>query len=168
MKKIPCSYIVIPAIVFLSTNLSSQITIAGAEWARSLALPNFAPPMWFNETIWQLVNIFAALAAVLVWESLKRTPRFWAVISCLGTSAGLIIIWTYVFYNLHMLQIACWKLELITALVMSCIVMLWNPLRLAAYLLMPLAGWLAFKSYIVCSIWQLNQTAGMVEYFKWW
>ena len=154
MKKIPTSYLVIPALVFLFTNICLYFAFNAQEWLKTLIVPPFTPPYWVMQSLWHLVNVLAAISGIQVWEKMKRTSTFHFIFFCFFAVMGIDILASYSIYQTHMLEWAPVIFVMLTALLSIIIGLLWRTLPIAAYLLIPMALWDAFRIY---GFWTLNQ-----------
>jgi len=154
MKKVPTSYIVIPALVFLFTNTCLYFAYNAQAWLSTLIIPPFTPPYWVMQSFWHLVNVLAAISGIQMWETMKRNDTFYMVFGSFFAVMFIDIITSYGIYHAHMLSWAPVFFMVLTALLSVIIGLLWHTLPLAAYLLIPMAVWDAFRVY---GFWMLNQ-----------
>lgn len=126
---------------------------APGEWYAGLAKPAFNPPGWLFGPVWTVLYILIAIAGWRVWQR-DRTGwpmKFW------WTQMGLNFLWTPVFFTAHQIGLAFLVILLLLAAVLAFIVAAWRRQdRVAAWMFVPYAVWVAFASALNGSIWALN------------
>ncbi len=149
-------FLIIIGFVLLVAGLGSYFTSLGMSgWYQTLLLPGFTPSGQFIGIIWMILYALLALSLITAFDqkpqrSLGRLTAFYLV------NGALSVLWCYLFFSLHRLDvafIACMALLLSVALL---IVENLRFKRLAALLLLPYLLWVAFAGYLNYSIWSLN------------
>lgn len=126
----------------------------------ALARPAWAPPGWLFGPVWSALYLLMGIAAWLVWRARPVTPtgrtsRRRGLALFVGQLA-LNALWTWLFF--------AWREG---AMALGEIILLWiavaitawyfNRVRpLAAWLLVPYLGWVAFATALTWAVWQGN------------
>lgn len=149
--------LIMPLIALGTLILGRTFTSSGMEWYKTIALPSFTPPGWFIGLVWQTIYIMTTISAVMVWRTGLRDTRFWTIISLFVVNVGLNVLWTYLFFNQHMIGTAAIDALLLSASVYALIVLIYPISRTAALLLVPYALWSSFATYLNYVIWTMNR-----------
>ncbi len=128
-------------------------------WYTALRKPALVPPGPVFGFAWLLLYTTIALSYSLIME-LPPTKQRRNILFLFGLVLGLNLVWSPVFFGAHDIGVAKY-LNLIMALVLSATIWLAFRLRqLAALLLLPYLAWLAFATFLVVGIANLNPEAG--------
>lgn len=113
-----------------------------------LDLPPFAPPGWVFGPVWTVLYVLIAVAGWLVWREvgLDRSIAVYAVQLVLNA------LWTPIFFAGDRYGLALVEIVVLLAAVVATIVMFARRSRIAAALLVPYAGWVAFATALNASI----------------
>jgi benzodiazapine receptor len=150
------NYFIIPLIVFLVAFLGSLITSGGMDWYKTINLPVWTLPGSVIGMAWTIIFILSAISVLIVWNKFSRGKRFNLIITIFILNALLNVLWSYLFFDRHLL---CWAAveAAILGLSVVLLVILIRPFsRLAALLLYPYAIWVAFATYLTYTVWMLN------------
>ena len=122
------------------------------EWYASLAKPSFNPPAWLFGPVWTALYILIAVAGWRVWQRDRGglPMKLW------WTQLVLNFLWTPVFFAVHQLGLALVVILLMLAAILAVIVTAWRLDRVATWLFVPYAAWVAFASMLNASIVALN------------
>jgi translocator protein len=127
------------------------LTVPGA-WYAGLNKPSFNPPAWLFGPVWTVLYVLIAVAGWRVWQR-DRTgwlmKLWWAQLS-------LNFLWTPVFFAAHQVGLALIVILLMLAVILAFIAMTWRQDRVAAWLFVPYAAWVALASVLNASIWMMN------------
>ncbi len=66
------------------------------------------------------------------------------------------MLWSYLFFGLHLMSAATGEAALLFLSVLGVIAVVWPVSRVAAALLFPYAGWVAFATYLTLRVWTMN------------
>jgi len=148
------------ALIILGTVLvawsGSRITGAGMGWYRTLRLPAWTPPGAVIGTVWTVIFVLTAIAAIMVLRRLTSAPRKTCFVTALVLNGFLNVGWSWVFFGQHLLGWAVFEAVLLELSVVALIVLAWSVSRRAALLLVPYAGWVAFATYLTYVVRNLN------------
>lgn len=141
---------------FLVLVIGGGLTIgyltAPGEWYASLVKPSFNPPGWIFGPVWTVLYVLIAVAG---WRTFERDRRgrpmrlWWAQL-------GLNFLWSPVFFAAHRIGLALVVILLMLAAILAFVAIVRREDRVAAWLFVPYAAWVAFASLLNGSIWMLN------------
>jgi tryptophan-rich sensory protein len=125
---------------------------ASGEWYAGLAKPAFNPPDWLFAPAWTVVYALIAVAGWRVWrnDSGGWPMRLWWVQLVLN------FLWSPTFFAAHRIGLALVVILLLLATILAFIVAAWRQDRVAAWLFVPYAAWLAFASALNAAVLGLN------------
>jgi benzodiazapine receptor len=125
---------------------------APGPWYEALAKPSFNPPNWLFGPAWTILYVLIAIAGWRIWERERsgRAMQLW------GLQLALNFLWSPVFFALHQIGLALLVVLLLLAAILAFIAVAWNRDRIAAWLFVPYAAWVAFASALNAALWQLN------------
>lgn len=143
-------------IMFLVLVLGGGLALGGltvpSGWYAELTKPSFTPPAWLFGPVWTVLYVLIAVAGWRVWQC-DRTG--WPM-TLWWTQLVLNFLWTPVFFAAHQIGLALVVILLMLAAILGFISAAWRLDRLAAWLFVPYASWVAFASLLNASIWMLN------------
>jgi translocator protein len=146
----------LPLFLFLLFVVGGGLAIgyvtAPGDWYAQLAKPAFTPPGWLIAPVWTLLYIFIAVAGWRVW----RHDRAGAPIKLWWVQLALNFAWSPVFFSAHRIGIALAIILLLLLNIFAFAVASWRIDRIAAWLFVPYAAWVAFASMLNASILILN------------
>ena len=122
------------------------------QWYAGLAKPPFNPPAWLFGPVWTVLYIFIAIAGWSVW---LRDRTVWPM-KLWWAQLVLNFLWTPVFFAARLPGLALVVILLMLAAILAFIATAWRQDRLAAWLFVPYAAWVAFASMLNASIVALN------------
>lgn len=127
-------------------------TTAPDGWYAKLAKPPFNPPNWVFAPVWLALYVLIAIAG---WRTFLRdassTPMFLWILQMILNWA-----WSPTWFTLHLLWPAFAIIIAILLLIVAFIVTSWRRDRVAAWMFVPYAAWVAFASTLNLSIAILN------------
>lgn len=152
------NYVLIPAVTILVAAVGGWLTEAGpGSWYRTIKLPSWTPSGSVIGLVWSVIFLLTAIAALIIWNAAGSKPRLDLIVGLFLANAGLNVLWSLLFFRLHLLTAAGWEAALLDLTVLGLIVLCWPIARSAAWLLMPYAGWVAFATYLTFLIGRLNR-----------
>lgn len=122
------------------------------EWYAGLAKPSFNPPAWLFGPVWTVLYVLIAIAGWRVWQ---RDRSGWPM-NLWWSQMALNFLWTPVFFGVHQLGLALVVILLMLAAILAFLATAWRLDRVAAWLFVPYAAWVAFASLLNGTIWMLN------------
>ena len=131
--------------------LIGALTIPG-PWYQALQKPPFNPPNWLFGPAWTLLYLLIAIAGwrVFVHARSGLLMKVWWLQLVLN------FLWSPVFFGLQLIGPAVAVIAALLATILAFIVMAWRVERMAAWLFVPYAAWVAFAATLNLSIWLLN------------
>ena len=143
-------------ILFLALALGGGLLLGflttPGEWYAGLAKPSFNPPAWLFGPVWTTLYVMIAVAG---WRTFER-DRSSAPMKLWWVQLALNFLWTPVFFAAHQLGLALVVILLMLAAILGFIASARRVDRVAAWLFVPYAAWVAFASVLNGSIWALN------------
>ena len=150
------NYLVIPLITIFISVFGNWLTSGGMDWYRTINLPEWTPPGSFIGAMWTVIYILTAISAVIVWNTFPRDGRFSAILWLFLANAFFNVLWSYIFFNQHLIGWATLEAVLLALSVFGLIFLIWPISRITASLLFLYAGWARFATYVSYSVWLLN------------
>jgi len=128
------------------------LTVPGA-WYAGLAKPAFNPPSWLFAPVWTLLYILIAVAGWRIWwrDGGSLPMKLWSA------QLALNFLWSPVFFAAHQTGLALAVILLLLAAILAFIATAWRRDRVAAWLFVPYAAWVAFASLLNVAIFVLNR-----------
>ena len=127
------------------------LTPAGA-WYAQLTKPAFDPPGWVFGPVWTVLYILIAIAGWRVW----RRDRTSAAMLFWWAQLALNFLWSPIFFAAHRMGLALAVILLLLAAILAFMATAWRPDRVAAWLFIPYAAWVAFASLLNGALLALN------------
>ncbi len=124
-------------------------------WYRTLHKPDFNPPDWVFAPVWTLLYLMIALAGWRVWRRVGLSGARAGMVAYLAQLA-LNLAWSFLFFGGRMIGIALAEIVLLLVAIGVNAVLFWRIDRLAGWLLVPYAAWVAFACVLNFALWRLN------------
>jgi benzodiazapine receptor len=125
---------------------------APGEWYAGLAKPSFNPPNWVFGPVWTVLYVLIAVAGWLTFEGDRNgwpMKLWWAQLV-------FNFLWSPVFFVAHRIELALLVITLLLAAILAFVAASWRDNRVAAWLFVPYAAWVAFAAALNGSILLLN------------
>lgn len=150
-KNRPLTLILFLALVLGGGLALGAITVTGG-WYETLVKPPFNPPNWAFGPAWTILYVLIAIAGWRTWERARAgtAMKLWWVQLILN------FLWTPVYFGAHQIGLALIVILALLATILAFIRASWTPDRVASWLFLPYAAWVAFAAYLNGSIWVLN------------
>jgi benzodiazapine receptor len=143
-------------ILFIALVVGAGLAIgyvtAPGEWYAGLVKPSFNPPNWVFAPVWTVLYVLIAVAGWRVW----RKDAGGSAMKMWWLQLGLNLLWSPVFFAAHRIGLALFIILLMLAAIIAFIVLSWRQERIAAWLFVPYAAWVAFAAMLNGSIFALN------------
>jgi translocator protein len=122
------------------------------EWYESLAKPAFNPPAWVFGPVWTVLYVLIAIAGWRTWRATRGSTAMalWIAQMVLNW------LWSPVFFGAEAPSTALAIVVAMLAAIVAFIVHVWRNDRLAAWLFVPYAAWVAFATVLNGSIVVMN------------
>jgi len=150
------NYFLIPVIIFLTAYCGGVITNRGLSWYKKIKLPSFTPPEYFIGFAWTIIFILLAVSIIIAAIGLSGNAFLW-LMALFILNLILNFSWSSLFFGRHLLGLAAFESLLLEFSIFALIVYIWPSSMLAAALLFPYAGWVAFATILTYLIWSLNR-----------
>ena len=124
-------------------------------WYRTLQKPVFNPPDWVFAPVWTLLYLMIALAGWRVWRRVGLSGAR-AGMAAYSAQLALNLAWSFLFFGGRMIGIALAEIVLLLVVIGVNAVLFWRTDRLAGWLLVPYAAWVAFACVLNFALWRLN------------
>jgi len=125
---------------------------APGEWYAALAKPSFNPPNWLFGPVWTILYVMIAIAGWRVWQA----DRSGTAMKLWWLQLVLNFLWSPSFFALQNITLALVIILALLLTILAFIATAWKTDRLAAWLFVPYASWVAFASLLNGSIRALN------------
>ncbi|WP_426610183.1 TspO/MBR family protein [Bradyrhizobium sp. McL0616] len=139
-------------IVVLGAGFAIGTTNLPGAWYAGLHKPPFNPPDWVFAPVWSVVY---GLIAIAGWRTCERAPRS-AAMALWSAQMVLNFTWSPIFFTAHRTGLALAIIIAMFVAIMSFIASQWHVDRVAAWLFVPYAVWVAFATLLNASIFALN------------
>lgn len=124
-------------------------------WYRTLQKPVFNPPDRVFAPVWTVLYLMIAVAGWRVW----RAPGLADARSAMAAYAvqlALNLGWSFLFFGGRVIGVALTEIVLLFAAIIVNAVLFWRIDRVAGWLLVPYAAWVAFAGVLNLALWRLN------------
>ena len=139
-------------VLVLGGGLAIGFITAPGGWYAGLTKPGFNPPAWLFGPVWTVLYVLIAVAG---WRVRHRHRNRWSM-KIWWAQLALNFLWTPVFFGAHQIGLALVVILLMLAAILVFIATAWRLDRVAAWLFVPYAAWVAFASLLNGSIWAMN------------
>lgn len=136
--------------------IGSAVTSSGLEWYETINLPNFTPPGSVIGTVWTVLFILVAIAAIHAWRRIPKGRERQDFFAALIVNGILNVGWSVVFFGAHLIGFAIVEALLLAASVCLLLYYAWKYDRLAFVLFVPYLAWVIFATYLTFEIWRVN------------
>ena len=150
------NYFIIPIVVFLFSLTGSLITNNNLNWYETISIPEWTPSGAIIGMVWTVIFILSTISIILVWNSFKRGSGFNLIMSLFVLNGVLNVLWSWLFFQKHLLLLAGIEAVLLALTVLALIILIRPKIRVAAILLFPYLIWVTFASYLTFTVWNLN------------
>ncbi len=154
--KLKINYFVIPLSVLAVAVLGGLATARGMDWYDSIKQPSVTPPGFVFSIAWTIIFILTAISVLIYWNRAYRNLRFVFVITLFLLNGLLNVLWSYLFFNLHLVGAAIVEMIFLEITILALIILTRHNSRTASILLYPYAFWVIFATYLAYQILLLN------------
>lgn len=141
---------------FLSGQLGGD---ARSAWFQSLDKPAIFPPPVAFGIVWPILYVLMGIALALVCAAWGARWRGLAI-ALFVVQLLVNLAWSPVFFAAHDIRAAMIVIAVLDVLVLLTIVLFWRVRRLAAVLLLPYLGWIAFATLLNWQFLERNPDGG--------
>lgn len=139
-------------VLVLGGGLAIGYLTAPGAWYAGLAKPWFDPPDWLFGPVWTVLYVLIAVAGWRTFERDRGGPAmklWWAQLL-------LNFLWSPVFFTAQRIGLALIVVLLLLATILAFLGVSWRRDRVATWLFVPYAAWVAFASLLNAAIFALN------------
>jgi benzodiazapine receptor len=127
-------------------------TSALTEWYPALRKPSWTPPGWVFGPVWTLLYPLMAVAGWMAWREGRARVGPLVYLLQLALNAA----WPWFFFGQRRLDLALACVVALWIAILATAVAFWRVSRMAAILMLPYLGWVAFAAVLNHAIWRLN------------
>lgn len=150
------NYFIIPTITLFIFITGSYITVQNLDWYHTLLLPTLTPAPWVFRFVWPILYTLTTAVIMFVWNKTKHDADFKKIMTLFAINAFLNWSWSFVFFGMHNIKLACVVVFLLLATIYYLIGLVAQRSVSVSLLLIPYALWTSFASYLNYSIVYLN------------
>jgi len=150
------NYIIIPLFALALAALKGLTTAQGMDWYNLLELPSLVPAGVVVIIIWIISSILTTISALIFYNRAFRNLRFIFIITLFLINGALNLLWSYLFFNLHLVGAAIVEMLFLGATVIVLIILIRFSSKIASILLYPYAIWVIFATYLAYQVLLLN------------
>lgn len=127
-------------------------------WYPQLNKPSFNPPNWLFGPVWTILYIMMGISLYLLWsKSINRSqPAKQKALILFFIQLALNFIWSFLFFQWHMVGLALVDICLLWLLIVACLVVFPKISKPAAWLFIPYLLWVSFATVLNAAIYILN------------
>ncbi len=137
--------------------LSALLTMGNMEIYNEVETPPLSPPSILFPIVWTILYVLMGISAAIVYT--KRQDNFNEArmgLRAYAISLFFNFLWSIVLFNFKWFGFAFFWLLGLLFFIIKTIVCYFKVNKLAAYLQIPYAIWVAFAGYLNFGIWMLN------------
>lgn len=156
-KLIKLHYLVIPLVTLSVAIVGGFITKSGMSWYKTIKLPKWTPPGKFIGTVWTIIFILSTISAIIFWNNSQRNGLFWFIFAFFVFNAVLNVLWSFLFFRLHLIGESLVEVFVLGASVAVLIISIWPVSKIASILLFPYLAWLCVAGSLNYKIYKINR-----------
>ena len=136
--------------------LGGWVTASSVDtWYQALQKPPFNPPDWLFAPVWTLLYLMIAISGWRAWRRPAQDGRR-AAMTAYAAQLALNLAWSGVFFGGGLIGPALAVILLLLVAIGVNTALFWRADRLAGWLLLPYAAWVAFAAALNFELWRLN------------
>lgn len=143
------------AFIIIGSLIGAATGPASDGWYAGLVKSTLNPPGWIFGVVWPILYALIGISTALIWLA-RDKPAARAALVLMGVQMLLNYAWSFIFFRLHLIDLAFWWILLVAAMVALLIALAWRIRPIAAVLLLPYVAWLGFAAYLAGTIRALN------------
>jgi benzodiazapine receptor len=124
-------------------------------WYQTLQKPVFNPPDWVFAPVWTMLYLMIAVAGWRVWRRVGLSGARAGMVAY-SAQLALNLAWSFLFFGGRMIGFALAEIMLLLTVICANAVLFWRIDRVAGWLLVPYAAWVAFACALNFALWGLN------------
>ena len=127
-----------------------------ATWYASLAKPSWTPPNAAFPIVWTLLYLMNAISLWLIWDRVPPSAQRRNALGWFAVQLALNAVWSPLFFGAHATLTALIVIVLLLVAIVATIRASLPLSKIAAWLLVPYALWIAYASTLNAGIVALN------------
>lgn len=157
---IRAALVAVPLLVLLGTISGRAAGSSEANpWFMALVKPDIYPPGVVFGIVWTILYVMMGIALALVWNARGARGR-WLALTLFVAQLAANLVWSPLFFRYQRIEEAFWLILAIFALALLTTISFATVRRMAAVLMLPYLGWLAFAGLLNWRIHELNPEGG--------
>lgn len=147
---------VVSLVVFIAAVAAAALfggEFTPTRWYTNLAKPDWHPPNVVFSIVWAVLYLAVAIAGWQVW---RRTERMTRALNLWIAQLVLNTVWSFMFFGLHRPDIAVFDSVILFVTIIAFIFVSRRHSKLASWLFVPYAVWVAFATALNVAIIKLN------------
>jgi len=124
------------------------------SWYPFIEKPSWNPPNWIFGPVWTGLYMLMGISLGMVWNRRKEDKS--NAIKWFAIQFGLNLLWSYIFFNLHLIGFAFFEIVLMLIAIWQMIRYFYKISPVSAYLQIPYLIWVCFATVLNGTIWWLN------------
>lgn len=154
--KVAAKFIISIVISFAAGGIGSLATIPNIpSWYVGLDKPPLLPPNEVFGPVWSALYLLMGIALFLVWQRTDKT-RGVRAFGAFGLQLLLNMIWSVVFFGLHMPWLGFIVILSLIAAIVWTMIEFKKHSGVATWLLVPYLAWVCFATYLTIGVAVLN------------
>jgi tryptophan-rich sensory protein len=144
------------AVCFGISALGGLVSVQSVTtWYATLDKPPFNPPDRVFAPVWTLLYLMIAFSGWRVWR-LRGLAGAARELTIYAVQLVLNVAWSFIFFGAHLIGLALAEIGVLLIVIVINAAMFWRVDRLAGWLLVPYAAWVAFAATLNFALWRLN------------
>lgn len=150
-------YVISIAVALAIGGLSALLTMGNMDIYSEINTPPLSPPSALFPIVWTILYILMGISAAIICKKQgDNLNEAQMGLKAYTISLFFNFLWSIVFFNLRWFGFAFFWLLGLLFFIIKTIVCYYKVNKLAAYLQIPYAIWVAFAGYLNFAIWMLN------------
>ncbi len=143
-------------LAYTAEAVGAVASVHAASFYASLLQPRWAPPPWLFGPVWTSLY---TLMAIALWQVVRSTQPHSVATVLFLVQLVLNALWSWLFFRWHLGGLSFGWIVLLLAMIAATLGAFWRISRIAAILLVPYLGWVAFATLLSWSLWRANLAA---------
>lgn len=150
-------YLISIAIAVAVGGASALLTMGNMEIYSEVKTPALSPPSILFPIVWTVLYVLMGISAAAVYQGMhNNTKEARHGLKAYAISLSFNFLWSILFFNLRWFGFAFFWLLGLLFFIFNTIACYFKVNKIAAYLQIPYAIWVAFAGYLNFGIWMLN------------
>ncbi len=137
--------------------LSAFFTRNNMNLQYEVLMPPLSPPSIAFPIVWSILFILMGVSAAIIYNAKVPAQQKQSALLVYALSLAVNFSWNIIFFNARAFLFAFFWLLFLLYLIVLTIIKYYKINKIAAYLQLPYALWVAFAGYLTAGIWWLNR-----------